>query len=145
VVYKEDILMNTNEVSKSIAYCGLVCSLCHLTDQCDGCKSERNRCASSFSKSGCYHYNCCKAKEIDGCWECDDFPCNHDMFSDSHDVRIRAFVRCAKEEGKDKLAEYVVHNQKNGILYGINKDYDNLGSEEEVLNLLRTGSRITRG
>jgi hypothetical protein len=63
------------------------------------------------------------------------------MFSDSHDIRLRAFVRCAKEEGIEKLAEYIMINQQNGILYGYNKDYDNLGSEDIVLKLLRTGQK----
>jgi len=30
------------------------------------------------------------------------------MFSESHDIRIRAFVRYAREEGVEKLAEYVL-------------------------------------
>jgi len=55
------------------------------------------------------------------------------MFSDSHDVRLRAFVRCAKDEGVKTLAEYVLKNQQNGIAYGHNKDYDGLGNEEAVL------------
>lgn len=63
------------------------------------------------------------------------------MFSDSHDIRLRAFVRCVKEESLNKLAEYVLRNQQNGIYYGHNKDYDGLGSEEAVLRLLRTGQK----
>jgi hypothetical protein len=63
------------------------------------------------------------------------------MFSDSHDIRLRAFVRCAKEEGVEKLAEYVLKNQQNGICYGHQRDYDGLGSEEAVLKLLRTGKK----
>jgi hypothetical protein len=63
------------------------------------------------------------------------------MFSNSHDIRLRAFVRCAKEEGVGKLAEYVLVNQQKGILYGHQKDYDGLASEETVLSLLRTGKK----
>jgi len=65
------------------------------------------------------------------------------MFSESHDIRIRAFVRCAREEGVEKLAEYVLRNQENGIKYGYKQDYDGLGSEEAVLRLLRTGRKET--
>lgn len=43
--------------------------------------------------------------------------------------------------GIEKLAEYVVRNQENGIRYGYNKDYDNLGSEEAVLKLLHRGKK----
>jgi hypothetical protein len=63
------------------------------------------------------------------------------MFSHNHDIRLRAFIRCAREEGIERLAEYVVTNQKNGIMYGYQKDYDGLESEEAVLRLLRTGKK----
>jgi hypothetical protein len=49
----------------------------------------------------------------------------------------------AKEEGIHKLAELVLKNQQNGVLYGNNKDYDNLRDEEAVLKLLRTGKNKT--
>jgi hypothetical protein len=58
------------------------------------------------------------------------------MFSPEHDIRLRSFVRFAKEHGVEKLAECVLINQKNGILYGWKKDYDNLASEEAVISLL---------
>ena len=87
----------------------------------------------------CYQYNCCNNKNISGCWECADSPCDEDMFSISHEIRLRAFVQCAKEEGIKKLAEYVLKNQQSGIVYGHNKDYDHLESEEAVLKLLRSG------
>lgn len=130
-----------NEVANSIAYCGLVCKFCHLSDNCDGCKSDNNCCGKHLSADGCYQYNCCVERGLSGCWECNDFCCGKDMFSDSHDIRLRAFVRCAKEEGVEKLAEYVLKNQQNGICYGHQKDYDGLGSEEAVLKLLRTGKK----
>lgn len=41
--------MSINEVADSIAYCGLVCKLCHLADTCDGCKSENNCCGRRLS------------------------------------------------------------------------------------------------
>ena len=63
------------------------------------------------------------------------------MFSNTHDIRLRAFVRCIKEEGATKLSEYLIRNQQNGIFYGHNKDYDNLENEEIVLKLLRTGQK----
>ena len=68
--------MDINEVSESIGYCGLVCKLCHLADKCDGCKSNKNCCGKHLSEEGCYQYNCCVDKNISGCWECEDFPCD---------------------------------------------------------------------
>jgi hypothetical protein len=54
-------------------------------------------------------------------------------------IKMRAFVRCIKEEGIQKFIEYLEQNKKDGIVYhrtGIVGDYD-LPSESEVLNLLR--------
>lgn len=86
--------MDKNEIVVSISYCGLVCNLCHLKSECDGCRNTANKCPNHSGKwEGCYHRNCCIKKNIDGCWECEDFPCKNDMFfSDTHDLRIRAFV-----------------------------------------------------
>lgn len=133
--------MCINEISKNVGYCGLVCELCHLADQCMGCKSDKNSCGRYLSKTGCYQYNCCVEKNISGCWECLDFPCSEDMFSDSHDIRLRAFVSFAKKEGIEKLVEHILINKKNGIEYGYQKDYDGLGSEEEVLKLLKDSKK----
>lgn len=133
--------MNITEVAENIGYCGLICSLCHVRNTCDGCKSVKNNCSRRLSEKGCYQYNCCVEKGLQGCWECPDFCCGWDMFSDTHDVRLRAFIRCAKEEGLEKLAEYILQNRENGIKYGHKQDYDGLGSEEAVLKLLRTGRK----
>lgn len=133
--------MNIKEISSSIGYCGLICKLCHLADSCSGCKSDKNCCGRYLSETGCYQYNCCIDKNINGCWECIDFSCGEDMFSNSHDVRLRAFVRYAKEEGVEKLVEHILLNQKKGIKYGYKKDYDCLNNEKEVINLLKFGEK----
>ncbi len=135
--------MDKKEIIESISYCGLICSLCHLTDQCNGCKNTANICSNHSQKwGGCHHRKCCIERHIEGCWECKDFPCNEDMYSDNHDIRIRAFARCIREEGVDKLAEYIIGNEKKGIKYGYQKDYDFKQNEDEVLDLLRTGRRL---
>jgi len=128
--------MDVKEVAENIGYCGLVCSLCHEADHCDGCKSSKNFCGRYLNEEGWFQYNCCINKGINGCWECEEGPCERDMFSAHHDVRNRTFVKVAKQEGIEKLAEYVLKNQQNGIKYGWNKDYDNLEKEEAVVDLL---------
>jgi hypothetical protein len=136
--------MTTHEVADSVAYCGLVCAYCHLAGSCGGCRSQANCCGRHLSPGGCFQYNCCVEKGINGCWECPDFPCGEDMFSDSHDVRLRAFVRFAKENGLECLAKAVHQNQQNGVIYGHNRDYDGRGSEEAVLELLWQGLATKR-
>lgn len=128
-----------SQIADSIGYCGLVCKFCHEANKCEGCKSKINCCGRHLSENGCYQHNCCVEKGIKGCWECDIAPCDKDMYSNQHDIRNRAFVKCAKLDGIEKLAEYVLRNQENGIIYGWNKDYDNLDSEEAVLDLLHNG------
>ncbi|MHC1771720.1 MAG: DUF3795 domain-containing protein [Flexilinea sp.] len=140
-------VFTVKQVVESISYCGLVCCFCHRADECNGCRSERICCGKRLSTEGCFQYECCISKGIQGCWECEEGPCDRDMFSESHDIRNRTFVKCAKQEGVEKLAEYVLRNQKAGILYGWNRDYDNLGIEEAVLDLLHNGvkSRFYKG
>jgi hypothetical protein len=124
--------MNEN----SVAYCGLICSFCCTDGRCS-CKSDNN-CGKRLSSEGCYQYNCCTSKGINGCWECADSPCGKDMLAIDK-IKMRAFVRCIKEEGIQKFIEYLEQNEKDGIVYhrtGVIGDYD-LSSESEVLNLLR--------
>ena len=131
--------MTVEDIAGTIGYCGLVCKLCGL---CDGCKSENNRCGKQSSPEGCYQHDCCIGKGLAGCWECPGFPCDKDMFA-AGNIRLKAFVRCAREDGVNKLAEYLLKNSENGIRYhrdnGLTGDYDGLESEDEVLVKLRTG------
>lgn len=131
--------MEIKDIVQNMGYCGLICSLCHVADKCSGCKSEHNCCGRHLSEAGCFQFDCCVKKGLEGCWECEEGPCNEDMFGEDHDVRCRAFVKVAKAEGIEKLAEFVLENQKNGILYGWNKSYDNLGNEQAVMDLLHNG------
>ena len=91
--------MDRDRIIKSIAYCGLICELCHQANECDGCKSEKNNCGKHLSDAGCFQRMCCIKKNINGCWECDNFPCDKDMYNNNHDPKIKAFARCIKEDG----------------------------------------------
>lgn len=128
--------MNLNE--QSIAYCGLICDFCYPNGGCS-CKSD-NHCGKRLSPEGCYQYNCCTDRGLNGCWECNDAPCGIDMLAKDK-IKIRAFVRCIKEDGIDEFIKYLNRNKENGVVYhrsGIWGDYD-LPTEEEVLQLLRKG------
>ncbi|BAI61123.1 conserved hypothetical protein [Methanocella paludicola SANAE] len=135
--------MEKSDIIDSIACCGLICRLCHLAGDCDGCRNTASKCSNhSDHWGGCYQRKCCRGRGIKGCWECGDFPCDKEMFDvTTHDLKIRACVRCIKEDGPERFVEYVLGNEKNGIRYGFRKDYDGLGSEEEVLRLLRIGKK----
>jgi hypothetical protein len=128
-----------NELAQTIAPCGLICGLCSESADCSGC---RDGCCKRAEV--CYQRKCCEEKQIRGCWKCADFSCGRDMFSPERGFRIKAFVRCAKEDGIKGFAGHLLRNQENGILYHRDTgnhlgDYDGLESEEAVLKLLRNG------
>ncbi len=129
------------EITGSIAYCGLICKLCHLSSVCDGCKSTDNNCPKYLSEEGCFQHECCLKKNLNGCWECEEFPCDNDMYSIESDQKIKAFARCIKEDGAEQFIQYVLDNKERGIDVAIGKDYDNK-TEAEVLKLLRTGASV---
>lgn len=130
--------MNKKKIMSSIAFCGLICDLCHLSDKCEGCKSSQNSCGKHLSESGCFQRSCCRKKDIDGCWKCDTFPCNEDMYGQDQDNKIKAFARCIREDGMDTFADYILKNKKKGLDVRYRGDYDNK-TEKEVLILLRRG------
>lgn len=54
-------------------------------------------------------------------------------------IKLRAFIRCIKEDGIEKFIEYITINKEKGVVYhrsGILGDYD-LETEDDVLELLR--------
>ena len=128
--------MERQTLIDSIAYCGLVCGLCHLRDQCDGCKNTARLCQRS---AVCVQRRCCLEKGLAGCWQCAEFPCGQDMHGPGHDPRIRAFVAFIQTEGADRLIDCLLGNEARGVHYGHGRDYDGLSSQEAVWELLREG------
>lgn len=123
------------DITKGIAYCGLVCALCSENDNCPGCRNE-----GCCEKQWCKCFNDCKEKGLNGCWECSDFPCQGGMLDK---VRIRAFARFIKENGEDELLKCLERNQKNGVVYHhdgkLTGDYDKYDTEEEIMQMIKTG------
>lgn len=119
---------------KDLAVCGLACVLCS-SEECPGCKAKGCR-----KESDCRIHKCASEKGLEGCYLCEEFPCQEEMFKG---VRIRAFNQYARQFGKKALLERLHENFKNGISYhrgdGIKGDYDCLETEEEVMQLIRFG------
>lgn len=131
--------LTISQLAQSVACCGLVCALCHKAEKCAGCRFPDSDCDKKKQPGGCYQYHCCTAKGLRGCWECEQAPCGEDMFGPEHDLRLRVFIRCLQQEGPEALAAYLLRNERDGIHYGHNMDYDHLGSEEAVWQLLHKG------
>ena len=115
---------------RDLGMCGLACILCGEKD-CLGCKARA-------AKSGCECsiYKCAEEKGIDGCYQCDCFPCGEGMLKN---IRIRAFNLYAKQHGKEALLEWLKINFENGITYHNphgKGDYDLLETVEDVLQLI---------
>ena len=139
--------MTVEQIKNSISYCGLICCLCSADGSCD-CRTK-NRCSKKHSPEGCFQYDCCVSKGLNGCWECPEAPCDKDMFAPnktkrlSSRTKLRVFIKCINEDGIDMFAQCIMKNAENGIVYhrnGVYGDYD-LETEEDILQLLRTGSK----
>lgn len=120
---------------KGIAYCGLACCVCSENTNCPGCRNDGCK-----DKGWCKNFNCCKSKGINGCWECDEFPCSNSMLDKT---RIRAFARFIKEHGEETLINYLDRNEKSGIVYHYKDqligDYDKPVTEDEIIQLIIKG------
>lgn len=134
-IYKEEEFFldkTVKEIAESIAPCGYICGMCYGTVSlsCLGCRGEDAVCPIRI---------CCSSHNIRGCWECPDFPCCECKFHRS--VRFQGFLQCAKEEGIEALAGYLLRNVRRGIHYNrgntFKGDYDVCKTIEEVLTMLR--------
>ncbi len=120
---------------KDLAMCGLACVLCS-DEACNGCKARGCR-----QGCDCSVYQCVKTRNIDGCYECDNFPCEEKMIQG---VRNKAFNRYARMYGKQSLLNRLRINFDNGITYHRPNekrgDYDLLTNEDDILRLIRFGT-----
>ena len=128
-------------MNTKIAYCGLACIVCNRKDTCCGCHDE-----GCTGKNWCKNYNCCREKGLNGCWECDEFPCNgtYNDFTNMLDKpRIRAFAAFAKKHGENELIKCLVRNEETGVKYHYEGeligDYDKAETEEEFINMIKFG------
>lgn len=120
---------------KGLAVCGLGCVLCS-EESCPGCKARGCK-----EQSSCSVYRCATGKGLDGCYECDGFPCGEDMLKG---VRNRAFNLYARRYGKEALLERLKINCENGLTYhrlgGLKGDYDLPDNEDDILRLIAFGT-----
>ena len=130
-----DVDAMIGKLVNSISYCGLICALCHLAAECDGCRSDSNACSKHLTASGCFQRACCTGNNLQGCWECDRFPCHEDMYSDSHDPKIKAFARYIRNHGAEEFISRILINRDKGLDVKYGGDYDNK-TESEATRLI---------
>lgn len=128
--------MNEKDVRNNLGYCGKACALCINAWFCKGCKSNDPVLARHMQKEGCFQQYCCKQKGIEGCWDCDDAPCDKDVFAKDEAAIYRVGIRCAKYGGPEELAGKVFLNQVHGICYPL--AYFSCENEETAKQMLDT-------
>ena len=101
-----------------IAYCGLSCGHCFLTQWCGSCRTVYNTCsfATSSPDGVCPNAACCKEKGLDGCYECGElYSCKKGFYSLGKDTNaIRAMALFIQKHGKKDLLKVMntMHSKK---------------------------------
>jgi hypothetical protein len=66
-----------SDVENYAAYCGLYCGTCiHASPDREGCSG----CLEGGGAADCFQRSCCQARGLEGCWQCDEFPCSQGFF-----------------------------------------------------------------
>jgi len=122
--------LTSQELLETVAYCGLVCGLCvHAAPEREGCAGCRN----GGGSRDCHQRTCCTDKGLDGCWQCEVFPCDEGFFGDDawRGLCIGS-VRCVKKHGLPAYVDRLVSRLGRSLELG---DYRHM-SPDEVQGLL---------
>ena len=113
-------------------YCGVAYCVCSENIACAGCKNDGCK-----DKEWCKSFNCCKEKGLNGCWECQEFPCDNPMFNKP---RVRTFAKFIAQYCEEKLMDLLEKNESFGMIYHYDGqligDYDVPQTEEEIKKLI---------
>lgn len=130
--YYERHVVRKFDADKGIAFCGLACCVCGENRTCAGCRK-----GGCGDRKTCRNYQCCRAKGLEGCWACGDFPCDAPMLAKP---RIRAFAEYVAENGEERLLAALKKNEECGVLYHydgqLTGDYDLFHRKEEIIAFL---------
>lgn len=133
--YYERPVIKAFDANKGIAYCGLACCVCSENKNCKGCQKDNCQ-----DRGNCKNYNCCKLKNLEGCWECSDFPCDCPMLAQ---LRVKTFSKYVAENSLDHLIHALKNNEECGVIYHysgqLTGDYDLFQSEEEIIQFINRG------
>lgn len=117
---------------KGVAFCGLACCVCSENTNCIGCKNE-----GCPDKDWCKSFSCCKKNNLNGCWECKEYPCDYHMINKP---RVKAFAEYISKFGAEQLIAKLQENDKAGLIYHYKDklvgDYDLAENENEIFEML---------
>ena len=103
------------ELTSTVAYCGLVCGVCRnaVEKRCAGCRN-------GGGNKNCYQKKCCVEKGLDGCWQCEEFPCDNGFFADSNKMWRGLCVgsaQCIQDYGLEGYVDRMVSRLGNDVDY----------------------------
>jgi len=88
-------------------------------------------CRGGGGPEDCYQRKCCADKGLDGCWECEEFPCDSGFFENGDDPAFRGIcigsVYAVRELGAAEYLRRVRERLGNPVEYG---DYRYLDPED---------------
>ena len=119
-----------------VAYCGLVCApVCiHVRNGCVGC-------SAGGGAEACHKRQCCEERTIDGCWQCDSFPCAKEAFGDEAWRGLTVgCVQMVSNMGAATFAALAVSRLGQAFDYG----YLRYQTPEQVEAILRGEAEIPR-
>ena len=101
-----------------IAFCGLYCKQCFLTQWCGSCRTIYNTCSFALYSPGgvCPNATCCKEKGLEGCYECDElYNCHKGFYAlDEETNAVRVLGLFIQKYGKKEFIKVMdfMHQQK---------------------------------
>lgn len=110
----------------TVAYCGLICSACEaMLKGCAGCHQGGGE--------PCEVRDCCLTKGLQGCWECDAFPCTRGPFGNEEWAGLCiGLVQAIQKQTLQRLVEHVRARLGEVIDYGAFRGL----SADEVMALI---------
>lgn len=97
-----------------IAYCGFSCNHCFLGQWCGSCRTDYNVCsfATCAPDKVCPNAACCRNKNIDGCYECEELEvCEKGFYTPENDGANAAKAQAMFIRKYGKKAFLDVHNK----------------------------------
>lgn len=124
----------SNAVTKGIGYCGNHCEYCFFPE-CSGCKSINPSCsyANLFKDKKCPNVVCCKDKDIEGCWGCEEVAdCKIGFFS-SGENDAKAYALYIKKYGTEQYTRTVLELIRKG--YDYPREFKNINDIDKISDI----------
>ena len=90
---------------KGMGFCGLACCLCEEKEGCLGCRE-----GTCPEKERCRPYECAQSRALEGCWQCEEFPCQAPVLQS---LRTQAFVGYISKFGMEKIMDRLEEGRRH--------------------------------